>query len=169
MTNGLIEYVVVTTTGKLHESLLKTEAQPQDLHVAMLLLGAKGAPPATPVTTNSVPGEKISIEVRPENGASQPIEEYVIDLKANKSMTRGPWIYNGSRVIDGTFIAQRDGSIVSLITDPDALVNNPRVRREDDENWHVNTNKVLRVNTPVEVTFKLLNSTNTAAAAAAQK
>src|SRR5690606_34621261 len=41
MTNGLIEYFVVTGTGKLHESVLKTETQPSQIHIAMLLLGAK--------------------------------------------------------------------------------------------------------------------------------
>ena len=41
--HGLIEYLLVTTRGKTHESLLKTEAEPFHIHVAMLLLGAKGA------------------------------------------------------------------------------------------------------------------------------
>src|SRR6185312_704288 len=41
--HGLIEYLLVTARGKTHESLLKTEAEPYHIHVAMLLLGAKGA------------------------------------------------------------------------------------------------------------------------------
>src|SRR3569623_2003527 len=43
MDHGLIEYLLVTTRGKTHESLLKTDAEPYNIHVAMLLLGAKGA------------------------------------------------------------------------------------------------------------------------------
>src|SRR5215218_1610093 len=36
-----IEYTVVHKTGKTHESIFRTEALPQDVQVAMLLLGAK--------------------------------------------------------------------------------------------------------------------------------
>ena len=71
-------------------------------------------------------------------------------------MSNGAWVYNGSKVIEGTFIAQRDGSIVSIIFDPLALANNTRPGCENDEIWCVNTNAVPAFNTPVEVTFKLL-------------
>src|SRR5262245_33801666 len=42
MVDGLIEYLMVTPKGATHESVLASEAEPQDLHMAMLLLGAKG-------------------------------------------------------------------------------------------------------------------------------
>src|SRR5690606_21573331 len=41
MTNGLLEYVVVTDYGKTHESLLVTEARPVDVQSALLLLNAR--------------------------------------------------------------------------------------------------------------------------------
>src|SRR5687768_133237 len=41
MTTGLVEYLVVTTGGKVHESLLRTDAEPFHIHTAMLLLGLK--------------------------------------------------------------------------------------------------------------------------------
>ena len=65
------------------------------------------------------------------------------------------WVYNGSRSSQGVFLAQQDGSIVSLIADPGALVNNPREDRENDELWIVNTNTVPAVNTEVQITFEL--------------
>src|SRR5437773_2194818 len=37
MNEGVIEYALVTETGKTHESLLKTKAKPFDLNVALLL------------------------------------------------------------------------------------------------------------------------------------
>src|SRR5882762_647956 len=48
MREGNLEYLIVTTTGKTHESLLRTEAQAFQIHLALLLLGAKG-------TTNALP------------------------------------------------------------------------------------------------------------------
>ncbi|MEC8973770.1 MAG: YdjY domain-containing protein, partial [Verrucomicrobiota bacterium] len=38
---GLIEYALVTETGKVHESFLSTRVRPSDIHAALLLLGAK--------------------------------------------------------------------------------------------------------------------------------
>src|SRR4051794_6509782 len=43
MKDGNLEYLLVTEQGSAHESLLVSEIQPNDLHFAMLLLGAKGS------------------------------------------------------------------------------------------------------------------------------
>ena len=51
--------------------------------------------------------------------------------------------------------AQREGSIVSLIADPNALVNNPRKDRENDELWIMNTEAIPPVGAPVRVSFTL--------------
>jgi len=70
-------------------------------------------------------------------------------------MREGPWVYNGSRVVGGTFLAQRDGQIVAVMADADALVNNPRPGRENDEIWQINTNAVPAVGTPVRIIFQI--------------
>jgi hypothetical protein len=57
-------------------------------------------------------------------------------------------------VIDGTFLAQRDGSIASVITDPDALLNSMRPGRDKDDIWQVNTNAVPAIDTPVNITIQ---------------
>ena len=38
---GLIEYAIVTETGKVHESFLSTKVKPSDIHAGVLLLGVK--------------------------------------------------------------------------------------------------------------------------------
>ncbi len=160
MNEATIEYLVVTSTGKTHESLLRTDAQPHHLHVAMLLLGAIGA------GTNSfpegprqlLPGDTVTIEVTWTIGRRQMrrrAEELVYNRRTKSAMSRGDWVYNGSRLLDGGFAAQRDGSIVSLITDPDALVNNPRPDRGNDDNWTVNKTGLPPLNSPVRVTLRL--------------
>src|SRR5438876_190024 len=40
---GAMEYFLVTSWGKVHESILRTDTEPFRIHVAMLLLGAKDA------------------------------------------------------------------------------------------------------------------------------
>jgi hypothetical protein len=60
MKRGLLEYLLVHSRGSVHESLLVTEVEASDIHVALLLLGAKGgavmteAPPAQLI---ELPGE----------------------------------------------------------------------------------------------------------------
>ena len=156
MTNGLVEYFVVTGTGKLHESILKTDTEPSQIHVAMLLLGANDS--STNARSTNVVGDKMSVEVSWKTGPTNKrvrAENLVFDSKAKLPMSNEGWIYNGSKVIGGTFIAQRDGSIVSIISDPLALANSAQADRDNDEIWFVNTNSVPPLNAKVEVTFQL--------------
>jgi hypothetical protein len=170
MAEGLVEYAVVTSYGKLHESVLHTEASPADLHAAMLLLGAKGTPGEfwmTEAPPKEIPGDRVEILVTWGSEASPRrvrLEEMILNLASRSAMSTGVWRYTGSRVVEGTFLVQREGSIVAVITDPDALVNNPRPGRDNDEIWQANPKVVPPLGTPVEVTIRLLtepNSTST--------
>ncbi|NTU43497.1 MAG: hypothetical protein HGA78_10725, partial [Nitrospirales bacterium] len=42
MDKGLLEYLLVRTGGKTHESLLRTNVEPYHLQIALLLLGFEG-------------------------------------------------------------------------------------------------------------------------------
>ncbi len=173
MTNGPLEYLLVTTTGKTHESLLKTDAEPYHIHVAMLLLGAKGsqtkptnAPAGGPITASSLakfrdkplPGEAVTIEVNWKSGAKdiqRRIEELVLNTKTKQPMTRGDFTFNGSVVWEGAYIAQQEGSIIAAVTDPSATFNNPRPGRDEDDTWAVLTKETPPFETPVTVTIRL--------------
>lgn len=159
--DGNIEYVVVTTTGKTHESLLRTEAKPHHLQVAFLLLGARGAGTnsLSDEPKNTLPGDPVQIELNWADGRKVRrgrAEDFVHDRRTGRKSKRGPWVFTGSRFRDDGFAAELDGSIVSLITDTDALVNNPRPGREDDDNWLVRTNGLPPLNAPINVVFRLL-------------
>lgn len=138
---GPMEYLVVTGKGKTHESLLVTSAEPFHIQVAMLLMDCKGSNGRLiPEDANKpIPGEPVEIELRWNKGKDKkPMKariESFVQRTDKKSVKPGPFIFNGSRVFDGTFLAQRDGSIVSLITDNAAQFNNPRKGRDDDEIW----------------------------------
>lgn len=158
---GMVEYVLVHSGGKTHESLLRTDAQPRDIHLAMLLLGARGAGtnalPADPDL--SLTGEPVTVEVRWTTGRRVRVvaaEEVVYDRRLGSALRRGRWTYTGSRLREDGFGAQADGSIVALITDPDALVNNPRRGREDDDNWLAKATRLPEFNSPVDVVITLL-------------
>jgi hypothetical protein len=175
MDKGPLEYLLVTPSGNAHESLLVTsDIQPQDLHMAMLLLGAKGAvktdgahdsPPAqlskeylerAPKLT----GDSISITVRwkTKEGEekSAPVEDWLLKTDVHKPAERGPWIYNGSMFgTTGRFLAQEEGNFAALVTNPAALINNPRKGSDNDQIWDVNQKAVPPAKTPVEITIHL--------------
>lgn len=182
MNQGLMEYFLVTAYGKTHESILRTGAQPYHIHVAMLLLDAKGsgtnslsgnptqngpedkAPVqgrAQQITNPSkaiIPGDKITIEVSwrvDDKEIRHSAEDLVFNREANAVQSKGHWVYNGSQVLGGRFFAQMDGSVVSLVTDPGALINNVGAGHDNDHIWTVNTNSLPPWNTPVQVTIKL--------------
>ena len=159
-TAGPIEYLIVTTSGKTHESLLRTDAEPYHIHLALLLLGAKDAGTNSFPEDNALPlpGTPVAIELNWKvNGKEEhaPGEEFVDNLQTKSVMSAGDWTYNGSRVVDGTFIAQQDGSVVSVMVDPDALINNPRPGRENDKIWQVHPKRLPPLNSPVEVIIRL--------------
>ena len=158
MKEGIAEYFLVSTAGKVHESVLRTEVEPFQIHVAMLLLGGKGAQTNSFQPDKPPPGDPVNIEVSWKGRFSTKrvaAEELVFDRARKAPMSKGPWTYNGSFQFEGVFVAQEAGSIISVISDPESLINNPRERREDDENWTVNSKAVPAVETLVTVTIKV--------------
>ncbi len=160
MSEGQVEYLLVSTAGKLHESLLKTEAEPYHVQVAMLLLNAKPTPQESYYKEQHrpIPGEPVSIKLRFKDDAGEKTvaaEDFILNIIKKEPLKRGEWVYNGSRIIEGTFIAQRDRSIISIKPDIDAIFNNPISCKENENDWIVNTNLTLKINSPVSVIIEL--------------
>ena len=180
MADGLVEYLCVTPKGSTHESVLVSEAGPQNVHVAMLLLGAKGAAPKegkqTPgqidaaflATLPKLVGDKVNLTVRWKDAAGKeqtaPAESWITLRKPQKNkpsvetpMETGPWLYNGSFLHEGRFVAESQGVFAAVNTFPSALINNPRPEANNDSVWFVNKAGVPPVGTPVDFMIKLEN------------
>ncbi len=138
----IVEYALVTESGKAYESLFTTEAAPADVHLAALLLGVT----QVPITgernrETSVPMTNLlSIEVVWETNRRPMYATLgqLFDLKNGQELaTRQKhlelWQYNGSLFDGAGFAAQREGSIISLIRDPSALINNAGADRDNDQ------------------------------------
>lgn len=138
-----IEYLLVSALGKLHESIFKTEAEPNHVHAAALLLLPPHFSPGTPA--------KVQITIELPGGRTIPAESAVLDFGSGQAMAPGTWSYLGSRHSEGVFLAQQDGSIISVIGDPDALIESGRVARENDENWRPLAKNLPAVGTAVRV------------------
>lgn len=180
MDKDLVEYVLVTSQGATHESLLASEVQPSDLHFAMLLLGAKGAGLLAPQPGDAPPGQidadylrtaprlkgdNVTFAVKWKDSAgvekTAPVEDWLMHPETKKAAPHGPWIYSGSMFgSEGGFLAQQTGTFASVVTNPAALINNPRTGNNDDTAWAVNEKAVPPVDTPVEIILTFIEGTS---------
>lgn len=172
-TAGPVEYLLVGKGGKTHESVLRTDVPPMQVQTAMLLLGlgkiaavpGKPAPPPAAIdnaylATAPLPeGKPVALFLRWKDADGRSVErraERVIeDLRTHAPAGEGPWLYNGSFFQEGRFQADAEKSFVALVTDPSALVNNPRADHNDDTAWTVTANQLPPADTPVEFVIQL--------------
>lgn len=143
---GVVEYALVHEKGKVHEALFATKVSPRQLQAALLLLGAKSLPLDTGNTAAQAihPGSGIEIRVEWEtNGpvANHPLESLLVTaadpaVPDGEPLAGGAWFFNGSKITTTGFAAEQSGSIISLVADPVAVVNNPRPGRLND-NLHL--------------------------------
>src|SRR3954470_24484435 len=174
MDKGPLEYLLVGRNGPTHESLLVTDVSPVELETVMLLLGVKppkprmpglDAPPGqlTPEYLKHAPklaGDPISINVtwKDKAGAEKTGEaaDWLYYFPNKKSASRGPWVYTGSMFGgDNKFLAEMEDIFARLVTNPAALMNNPRKGSDDDRVWGVNEKAVPPVGTAVTITIRI--------------
>ena len=153
---GTVEYALVTRGGKVHESLLATDASPVHLHLAVLLLGL------APTNANApLPQFAMEVEWRGNGSARRAaLEDLIVRAKESpegpaKGTLRCPaWEYGGSRVVEGRLMAAVEGSVISLISDPMALVNVPRLGPVDDRLYVPNKGRLPALGMPVTLRLK---------------
>lgn len=162
MAEGLLEYLACGPMGKLHESLLKLDVQPFHLQVALLLLGLEpGSKPLDHQGASGVPeGDPVQLWVSWTDVSGKRVEhraeDLVFDEKQKQPMTLDHWIFTGSQVMDGRFMAQVEQSIVATYHDPFAMFDHPLGTGMDDTVYFVNKKVVPPVGTPVMFMVKPL-------------
>ena len=132
---GLVEYALVTSKGKVHESVLVTQVRPLEIHLAALLI--KLAPPkgsAAPV--------RIAVEVAWEVDSAlrrEPLEKLIVhakdagDIRVGSALRQEAWHYVGSSLSAEMLLDEAECGVISLISDGIALIQNPRDGKQDDE------------------------------------
>lgn len=156
MQKGLLEYAIVGNIGKVHESLLRTHVEPYALQIALLLLGLEGTsnPLMMQGDARTPEGSPVSLWVQWKDGdqvKKARMEEWIINQQDGAAMKTTKWIFTGSVVANGVFLAQSEKSIVAIFHDPVALIDNPLQEGASDKIWFVNDKKVPAVGTEVTV------------------
>ena len=168
MRTGPLEYALVHANGKIHESLFKTAVRPEDIHLAALLLGMKPQQASVELDLELVIPSQGAIQMEvgwKKHGpnARYPLEALILKKptspdfqgKGKSKLAEGSWHYNGSSFHRGRFLASQEGSIIALIPDQSALINNPRPGRMNDEGYSPNTELLPELEKNVTITFHL--------------
>ena len=162
---GLIEYALVTDSGKIHESFLSTKTKPGDVHVAMLLLGVK-------------PPRNVSVEIAwqvdgkwTRKSITNCIAQYPLEVASEREnketeksfeLKTSSWTWTGSRVRpSGGLAADELGSILSLQPDPDALSLIAPMINTSRFGSHVWSKQVPKKDSMVQIFIKPLSNKKT--------
>lgn len=161
MDRGLLEYLLVHRRGKTHESLLRTRVEPYSLQIAFLLLDFAGSEEKLGMQGDvTVPkGDPIRITLKSAAGGvgeEFPPERWLVNVIDGQARDVPPmsWVYTGSMIHYGRFLAQDSGSMVAIWHDPAALMDNTTPGGESNRIWFVRQGTVPPVGTPVEVVIR---------------
>lgn len=165
MNKGILEYLLVRTSGKTHESLFRTGVDATQLQLALLLLGVEGTD--RPLSRQGDPaapkGNPVDITAHYfKDGKMVPVKPEAWIVRKGDGVSSTPsaplqWVFTGSIVQDGRFMAQATGSIVAIYHDPVALIDNASPGGESDKMWFVNEETVPTVGTAVTLTITIKN------------
>lgn len=167
-TEGLLEFLIVHQNGKIHESLLVTDISAMNLNLAFKLLRYKASRELyyklnadgthTAEFEEASPEEKresrIRILVEWEAGGEKrtlPVREWINHATTEAPMADDPWVYGGSFLYNGRFVAESSGDLAAIFLSNAALINFSGKDNELDEVWLPHPSRVPPEETPVTV------------------
>lgn len=132
----MLEFLLCRTGTKDYESILATDAQPHDIHAALLLLGLSPGLPAETVGETFLPprGAKVAIELRWTDKAGREhtasagdwLASSGKDGKNEKSSKPSRWVFVGSDLLPGGgYAADENGGIIAVANVADAVLDVP--------------------------------------------
>ncbi|MFA6293101.1 MAG: YdjY domain-containing protein [Victivallales bacterium] len=156
MTVGDLEVLIALPHGRVHESLLVSEADPMKFQLALLLIGAENG--------SREGGEKIpqgtilNIDVKPKDGKRVPVEDWLFNKKTAKGMDRFGWVFIGSSFThDMRCLAKEEGNLVNVWSFGNTVLDNPALTGNQDDFIVVNSETVPKYGTPVTVYLSFKN------------
>lgn len=159
MNEGLLEFAVVHENGKIHESLLTTKASALHLNIAMKLLRYVASEelyaiekergvlsdkfPEVEEKIRKAARVNLSIEWQQDGKTKKvPISDWVLHTRTTKTMSADPWVYGGSMMYEGQFVAEQNGDIAAIFVSRGSLFLYPGKDNTNDEMWIANTKRI---------------------------
>ncbi|MEO8614217.1 MAG: YdjY domain-containing protein [Luteolibacter sp.] len=147
-----LEFLLVNENGKLHESLLKTDASPTQLNLVFTLLryppsrelyplpndhgGSSNEFPKIPTEMKSA--ARVLIEVEWKDGGKTrrlAANELIQQTVKTTAMPAGPWVYGASEFNDGKYAPEVSGDMIAIFVTNSALINYPGEDNTGEDVW----------------------------------
>ena len=143
LASGLVEVLIATPEGRLHEALLKADVDPLHLQTALLLLDLRNGPRVPDEVGRQGDILDIDIEWENEEGARirEPVELWIRDQRSRQPMKRVGWVLVGSSVANGVFQATSEGNLVLTYSLGNTVLDSALPESDDDTLFHVNQGK----------------------------
>ena len=145
MTEGMVEYALVTEKGKVHESVFSTKVKPSEIQVAMLLL-------------NTEPEDRVgfSFEWQDKGLKKLNLSEVIAQGEGSEvPLAADQWIFLGSIIDTKGFTADREGSIISLIFDQTVICTHMITAGDVDQPCFIIAGKLPKVVTTGRLVIQL--------------
>ena len=161
---GALELLACRTGSKEHESILRVKALPSHVYEA---LGLIGLTPGTPVgwdekSERIIPatGDRLDVHIRYRHeGRNKTVaaHEWLWNADSQRPMPPMAWVFAGSqRLEDGTFYADLDGTLITVVDFSSALISQPSSYSADNaELWlEPYTQRVPKEGTPCQLILR---------------
>lgn len=150
MTEGDLEVLICTPSGRTHESLLVSETNPFQLQLALYLLGAENG---TRLSGREIPqGTLLNIDVQADGKKREPVENWLFNKRTSKCKVRNGWVFTGSSFThDNQCLATEEGNLVNIWSFGNTILDNPSETGEEDDYFSVYTENMPECETPVTV------------------
>ncbi|MBK1827459.1 YdjY domain-containing protein [Haloferula rosea] len=167
-TQGLLEFVVVHQNGKVHESLFVTDISATHLNLAFKLLGYVASPELyfkveedgslSSEFEQSTEEQKkksrvqLSVDLTKDGKTDrQPVSKWITHASTEKDMPSSAWVYGGSFIYDGKFVAETSGDLIAVFLSNSALINFSGKDNQFDDVWLPHPKRVPAEGTKVTV------------------
>lgn len=169
MEEGLIEYVLCLPNGKLHESLLVTDADPFHMSLAMKMLGFKAFEnffpvrdenlewlPFTPPEPRDFADAYVSLKLKWKDGKvdrESDLSDLVINARTKQPFPADKWLYTNSFFYSGAYQCSLCGNAIAIFADRSSMINYIGDYNEGDNEagWIVHSKHPLKPGDPVEI------------------
>lgn len=167
----LLEFALVHANGKVHESLLLTETSATDINLAFKLLRYPASSefyaivepdgtmsnrfPEVPEEVKRAARIDISVEWKDAGKTrTAKLNEWIAHGTTGDAMPADPWVYGGSGIHDGKFVADLTGDYIAVFLSSAALINFSGKDNTSDEVWTPYPKRVPPEGTNVTVIIK---------------
>jgi len=134
LAQGVLEVIIATPEGRLHEALLKSEVSPLRLQALLYTLNLNNGPRQRDSTGRMGDLVDIDIEYSGADGKTvrAPVESWIRDTRTGAPLKRIGWVFTGSAMRDGVFLAEEEGNICINYSVGSTILDSPDPQSLDD-------------------------------------